>query len=120
MPDQLQDHINAALRERESGSIAFAPAPAAARALSLDWSSSDIRFELDAPLPVKRKAETHSQLESRPEVPWDKAQQRPAVYKPAPQPPPWLLGFSSAFGGQTDKIDRKLQGRILEAVVESR
>jgi len=41
--------------------------------------------------------------------------------KPAPppkRPPPWYIGMSSAFSKDISKIDRKLQGRILEAITE--
>jgi mRNA-degrading endonuclease RelE of RelBE toxin-antitoxin system len=37
--------------------------------------------------------------------------------KPRPKrPPPWYLGWSSSFGKAVDKIDRKMQGRILQVL----
>ncbi len=37
---------------------------------------------------------------------------------PTKRPPPWFVGMSSAFSKDIVRIDRKLQGRILEALVE--
>jgi mRNA-degrading endonuclease RelE of RelBE toxin-antitoxin system len=43
-------------------------------------------------------------------------------YEPKPpppkRPPPWYIGMSSNFSKDISKIDRKLQGRILEALNE--
>ena len=36
--------------------------------------------------------------------------------KPPKRPPPWYLGWSSSFRKAVDKIDRTIQGRILEAL----
>src|ERR1043166_6874884 len=51
---------------------------------------------------------------------WGEPMFMPAVPQvpPAPprRPPPWYLGMSSAFSRAIMGIDRKLQGRILEAV----
>jgi mRNA interferase RelE/StbE len=35
---------------------------------------------------------------------------------PTKRPPPWYLGWSSSFRKAVDKIDRTIQGRILEAL----
>lgn len=48
---------------------------------------------------------------------------RPAGAASAParvpkRPPPWYVGMSSAFSAAIRQIDRKLQGRILEAIAE--
>jgi mRNA-degrading endonuclease RelE of RelBE toxin-antitoxin system len=37
---------------------------------------------------------------------------------PAKRPPPWYIGMSSGFRKAISDIDRKLQGRILEALTE--
>jgi mRNA-degrading endonuclease RelE of RelBE toxin-antitoxin system len=42
----------------------------------------------------------------------------PVAREPQPAPPPWLLGVSSTFHEHTDRIDRKLRGRLLEAILE--
>ena len=39
-----------------------------------------------------------------------------AMPVPKRRPPPWYLGWSSSFGKAIDKIDRTIQGRILEAL----
>ena len=36
----------------------------------------------------------------------------------AQRPPPWYVGMSSSFTKQISQIDRKLQGRILEALAD--
>jgi mRNA-degrading endonuclease RelE of RelBE toxin-antitoxin system len=43
----------------------------------------------------------------------------PKRASPLPKrPPPWFIGMSSAFSKDISKIDRKLQGRILEALLD--
>ena len=43
----------------------------------------------------------------------------PAAPPPPPKrPPPWYIGMSSNFSKAISKIDRKLQGRILEALTD--
>ena len=37
---------------------------------------------------------------------------------PRKRPPPWYIGMSSSFSKDITHIDRKLQGRILEALVD--
>jgi mRNA-degrading endonuclease RelE of RelBE toxin-antitoxin system len=42
-------------------------------------------------------------------------------YESRPEPkraPPWLIGFSPDFLKHADKIDKKLQGRVYEAIAE--
>jgi mRNA interferase RelE/StbE len=43
-------------------------------------------------------------------APWPREEQR--------RPPPWFMGWTKDFANSVEKIDRKLQGRILEALVE--
>ena len=42
----------------------------------------------------------------------------PAPPPPTKRPPPWYLGMSSNFTKDVTKIDRRLQGRILEALAD--
>jgi mRNA-degrading endonuclease RelE of RelBE toxin-antitoxin system len=47
------------------------------------------------------------------------ARSPPPKRPPQPKrPPPWYVGMSSSFSKDISKIDRKLQGRILEALNE--
>jgi mRNA-degrading endonuclease RelE of RelBE toxin-antitoxin system len=46
---------------------------------------------------------------------------RLALKRPSPlpkRPPPWFVGMSSSFSKDVAKIDRTLQGRILEALLD--
>ena|SRR5229473_2883439 len=49
--------------------------------------------------------------------PKGKAEQ-PSAPPPPKRPPPWYIGMSSNFSKAISKIDRKLQGRILEALTD--
>jgi mRNA-degrading endonuclease RelE of RelBE toxin-antitoxin system len=45
-----------------------------------------------------------------------RASLRKKAIAPPKRPPPWYLGWSSSFRKAVDKIDRTIQGRILEAL----
>ena len=63
---------------------------------------------------------------SRPQIPQIRLAARdfapssplPSPAPPPKRPPPWFIGMSSSFSKDINKIDRKLQGRILEALNE--
>ncbi len=49
---------------------------------------------------------------------WSAPEPPPPKPPPPKRPPPWYIGMSSNFTKAISKIDRKLQGRILEALTD--
>jgi mRNA-degrading endonuclease RelE of RelBE toxin-antitoxin system len=98
MKDELLSVIESGLREANDGTVAYEPTTFLTDALFNLWNPR-VAHSVDTSR-IAEEAQSY----------------REALR--ANRPPPWFLGMSSAFAKQISKIDRKLQGRILEALVE--
>ena len=112
--DQLLAYIESGLKEAVERKIAHLWADNAERILQKRWSDllpdEPVFYSKDSP--VGRESRGGVALESRPVA------YRPEAAQVSKRPPPWLLGMSSAFLEHTDRVDKKLQGRVLEALAD--
>ena len=114
----FRDRVTAAL----DGEIIFYAGEAKAREELQDlWRpSSKAHFprELSEPLPEPRYSEESPLLAPKPQAQFQPRQAAvPSEVRPEP-PKKWLFGFARSFSKAVDSIDRKLQGRILEAITD--
>ena len=106
--DQFQEHelesIGAGLTELASGEVVFHHPSVAAAALLDLWQLGEPVIE-DRPERILREA---------PDAPEKGVLYR--RYRAVPLRPTWDLGFSGEFSKAIASIDRKLQGRVLQAL----
>jgi len=100
MDAHLLSSVRSALDEVENGHIFHRSIQSLAAYLGELWDPQPILREQAAEWPIECA---------------------PGAFMPAPVPrrsPPWYVGMSSGFLKDVLKIDRKLQGRILEALTD--
>jgi mRNA-degrading endonuclease RelE of RelBE toxin-antitoxin system len=108
----LNDAIQSALAEAKAQDIEYLPLGIAQVMLNIAWAPP-------ARLEVKASGKYAAALHPRAKRSEDTvfASGRAEALSPK-RPPPWYIGFSKAFKKAVVGIDRKLQGRILEALAD--
>lgn len=104
MSEDLIRALEAAALEDSAGRICYASSDAACQHLSDRWT------------PGVAEEAPREYAGRRPNFELDYIEGPSRPTKSRSVPPPWLLGMSRSFCEQTDGVDRKMQGRILQAL----
>lgn len=107
-PDELTS-IQSGFKEVEANQIEFGP-PALATNRLIELWASDLRGTLPAERDEEESGYLYSRVEESVDTHYDRA------YAIIPPEPGWFLGMSDEFNKSIGGVDRKLQGRILEAI----
>ena len=102
--------VAAGLDEARNGIVQYASSSYLASELEDIWN----------PQPLVEEEDKRYSISAAPALEGEVLLRKPQRVRAAlpKRPPPWFVGMSSAFSKEIVNIDRKLQGRILEALVE--
>jgi mRNA interferase RelE/StbE len=101
--EQAAESISAGFGEIERGDIVHRSLPAVRSALDGLWNPKSVEEIPALFMPSTQRV---------------RLMRAPPMPETQTRPPPWFIGWSRDFANSIEKIDRKLQGRILEALVE--